>query len=119
MPGFATHYLFGVDAYKELTSRKISVHIARHHHAYALGLQGPDIFFYYLPSYLLHKEGRKDDARHNAEGHNPSDGGINLGVGYHFGKLFDSKRACRRGCRRDLVCNGADNAHSDPGKGNA
>lgn len=56
MPGFATHYLFGVDAYKELTSRKLSVRIARHHHAYALGLQGPDIFFYYLPSYILHKE---------------------------------------------------------------
>ncbi|MBQ2283680.1 MAG: zinc dependent phospholipase C family protein [Agathobacter sp.] len=56
MPGFATHYLFGVDAYKKLTSRKLSVRIARNHHAYALGLQGPDIFFYFLPSYLLHKE---------------------------------------------------------------
>ena len=38
MPGFATHYLFGVDAYKKLTSRKLSVRIARNHHAYALGL---------------------------------------------------------------------------------
>ena len=56
MPGFTTHYLFGVDAYKKIKSRSIRKNLYFNHSAYALGLQGPDVFFYYLPSYLLHKE---------------------------------------------------------------
>lgn len=56
MPGFATHYLFGVDAYRQLASAPIKDNLKKNHSAYALGLQGPDLFFYYLPSYLLHKK---------------------------------------------------------------
>ena len=56
MPGFVTHYLFGVDAYKKMRSLKLKHDIKINHSAFALGLQGPDLFFYYLPSYLMHKE---------------------------------------------------------------
>lgn len=55
MPGFATHYLFGVDAYRKLSSTRLKDNLKKQHSAFALGLQGPDLFFYYLPSYLLHK----------------------------------------------------------------
>lgn len=56
MPGFTTHYLFGVDAYKRITLASVRNNLTHNHSAYALGLQGPDLFFYYLPSYLLHKK---------------------------------------------------------------
>lgn len=56
MPGFTTHYLFGVDAYKKIADQRIRKNLYINHSAYALGLQGPDVFFYYLPSYLLHRE---------------------------------------------------------------
>jgi hypothetical protein len=54
MPGFTTHYLFGVEAYKRMKSKNIRHLLRNNHSAFALGLQGPDVFFYYLPSYLLH-----------------------------------------------------------------
>lgn len=56
MPGFATHYLFGVDAYRQLASGRLKDNLRQNHSAFALGLQGPDLFFYYLPSYLMHRE---------------------------------------------------------------
>lgn len=56
MPGFATHYLFGVDAYRQLRADRLKKNLRKNHSAFSLGLQGPDLFFYYLPSYLLHRE---------------------------------------------------------------
>lgn len=56
MPGFATHYLFGVDAYRQLAPGRLKKNLKTNRSAFALGLQGPDLFFYYLPSYLLHRE---------------------------------------------------------------
>lgn len=56
MPGFTTHYLFGIDACRRLTSTSMHNMIRRDHSAFALGLQGPDLFFYYLPSYLMHRK---------------------------------------------------------------
>ncbi len=56
MPGFTTHYLFGVDAYHRITNSCIRQNLYKNHCAFGLGLQGPDLFFYYLPSYLLHKK---------------------------------------------------------------
>lgn len=56
MPGFTTHYFFGVDAYKRIPLASVRQNLRFNHSAYALGLQGPDLFFYYLPSYLLHRE---------------------------------------------------------------
>lgn len=50
MPGFVTHYLFGVNAYKNLSDPDLKKIIAKHNHAFSLGLQGPDIFFYFLPT---------------------------------------------------------------------
>ena len=37
MPGFTTHYLFGVDACRRLTSTSMHNMIRRDHSAYALG----------------------------------------------------------------------------------
>ena len=54
MPGFVTHYLFGLQTYKELSDDGLRRFIHKHRRAYSLGLQGPDVFFYYFPSYLIH-----------------------------------------------------------------
>lgn len=57
MPGFTTHYLFGLNAYKSLNkTADIKKAIYRNHSVYSLGLQGPDIFFYHLPAYLFYSE---------------------------------------------------------------
>lgn len=56
MPGFTTHYLFGADAYKRIGPGGFHDNLKHNHSAFALGLQGPDLFFYYLPSYLMHKQ---------------------------------------------------------------
>lgn len=56
MPGFTTHYLFGVDTYKMLAPGRFRHNLKQNHSAFALGLQGPDLFFYYLPSYLMHRQ---------------------------------------------------------------
>lgn len=55
MPGFTTHYLFGINTYKALKNDSLKKVIFDHHAAYSLGLQGPDLFFYYLPSYAVHE----------------------------------------------------------------
>ncbi|MEG1291022.1 MAG: zinc dependent phospholipase C family protein [Lachnospiraceae bacterium] len=55
MPGFTTHYLFGFNTYKDLKSQELKQSLKSNHAAYSLGLQGPDLFFYFLPSYLIHK----------------------------------------------------------------
>lgn len=49
MPGFTTHYIFGITTYKKLENNYFKNMITRNISAYKLGLQGPDIFFYYLP----------------------------------------------------------------------
>lgn len=56
MPGFATHYLFGLNTYKSLKYMKVKKVLREHHAAYSLGLQGPDVFFYFLPCYLVHSD---------------------------------------------------------------
>ena len=52
MPGFTLHYLFGVETYRMLSPGVLQDTIHAHTAAYCLGLQGPDIFFYYPVSYL-------------------------------------------------------------------
>lgn len=56
MPGFTTHYLFGIDAYTHIPCGSFRDNLKHNHSAFALGLQGPDLFFYYLPSYLMHRQ---------------------------------------------------------------
>lgn len=52
MPGFVTHHFFGVNAYKQLERGPIKKLISNNHNAYSLGLQGPDLFFYFIPTSL-------------------------------------------------------------------
>lgn len=49
MPGFTTHYLFGVKAYNDLPNNYLKYLISKYRWLYQLGLQGPDIFFYNIP----------------------------------------------------------------------
>lgn len=55
MPGFVTHYLFGEEIYHQLKCNFQKKNLFYNRSAYAFGLQGPDLFFYYLPSYALHR----------------------------------------------------------------
>ncbi len=52
MPGFVTHYIFGVNAYKQIDNSDIHNIIYRNRQAYSLGLQGPDLFYYFMPASL-------------------------------------------------------------------
>lgn len=57
MPGFATHYLFGVQMLKFIkeethTASALTESIERHKTVFQFGLQGPDFFFYHLPAQL-------------------------------------------------------------------
>lgn len=54
MPGFTTHYLFGLNAYQHMDNLPLKKNIRKNHTAYGLGLQGPDIFFYNLPSLAIY-----------------------------------------------------------------
>lgn len=48
MPGYDTHYLFGVHSYRKMTDGTITKKcINSYRGTYTLGLLGPDIFFYY------------------------------------------------------------------------
>lgn len=51
MPGFLTHYFFGVSTFRHADRHIFYNLIKKHPGAYALGLQGPDLFFYYPPGY--------------------------------------------------------------------
>lgn len=52
MPGFITHYLFGLEVYHALTPCPLKSSIKSHKQVYSLGCEGPDLFFYYLPTLL-------------------------------------------------------------------
>lgn len=56
MPGFTTHYLFGVYNFRQLRQKQVcpvlQQSIAGARTVFQLGLQGPDVFFYHLPSQL-------------------------------------------------------------------
>ncbi len=54
MPGFTTHYLFGLNACKQLCNTPLKDIIQKNRAPFSLGLQGPDVFFYFLPSYAIH-----------------------------------------------------------------
>ncbi len=56
MPGFKSHYLFGKNALANFTPDKHEQFLVNHPKSYNLGLQGPDVFFYHLPSWLFYKE---------------------------------------------------------------
>lgn len=51
MPGLITNYLFGERTYQALSPNYLKEIIRKNQNAYRMGLQGPDIFFYYLSCY--------------------------------------------------------------------
>lgn len=53
MPAFFTHYLFGRKCYARMEEGALKNMVRRHTKAFALGLSGPDIFFYFVPDQLL------------------------------------------------------------------
>lgn len=55
MPGFTTHYLFGQQSYQRLRPCGLKQTIQKYHTVFSLGLQGPDIFFYDILSFLSAK----------------------------------------------------------------
>lgn len=57
MPGFTTHYIFGMKAYNDLPFSQLKHIIAKYRWLYQLGLQGPDMFFYNIPI-LRHRDYR-------------------------------------------------------------
>lgn len=56
MPGFITHLIFGEQTQSFIDSKEASILLESHQTAFALGLQGPDIFFYHIPAYICYKK---------------------------------------------------------------
>lgn len=57
MPGFATHYVFGVETLRKWDNdTELIKYIRKHRAVYDMGLQGPDMFFYYFFSKLFYKK---------------------------------------------------------------
>ena len=89
MPGFKSHYFFGQKLQKNLSLSKDS-YILKHEKAYNLGLQGPDIFFYFAPAYLFYKK--------------------NIGTVMHseatmafFGNLFETRSLLKKKSSRSIA----------------
>ncbi|MCI7262128.1 MAG: zinc dependent phospholipase C family protein [Otoolea sp.] len=57
MPGFTTHYIFGMKAYNDMPVNQLKHIVAKYRWLYQLGLQGPDMFFYNIPV-LRHRDYR-------------------------------------------------------------
>lgn len=55
MPGFTTHYLFGIQCLKHLNHSQMKNIIKKNPSAFSLGLQGPDVFFYEVSSYAVYR----------------------------------------------------------------
>lgn len=56
MPGFTTHYLFGEHTLEHMNASLPKDCLTFHSKSFQLGLQGPDIFFYYFPATLLYSK---------------------------------------------------------------
>lgn len=68
MPGFITHYLWGLETYHSLAPDAYKHNLYQNKAAFSLGLQGPDLFFYFLPSYLLPRKNLGSLAHTKASG---------------------------------------------------
>ena len=56
MPGFITHLTFGEQSLSFIEATETRNLLESHSTCFGLGLQGPDIFFYHIPSYLCYKK---------------------------------------------------------------
>ncbi len=83
MPGYVTHYIFARDMYGKLTDPVLKENLYKNRAVYALGHQGPDIFFYYLPAYVLH-------------GHNLGDMAHTKNTGAFYAALLESRSIFKR-----------------------
>lgn len=66
MPGFITHFVFGKEGFKDVTEGKVKEAIRKYRHVYNIGLQGPDIFFYF-PGYVLISKKNLGTIMHRSE----------------------------------------------------
>lgn len=87
MPGFVTHYLFGRDAYQKLPDSALKENILKNHAVYTLGQQGPDIFFYFFPSYCIH--GKNIGAMAHCTATNAFFRGLLLSTQHFHGRDFE------------------------------
>lgn len=67
MPAFITHYLYGVDLYQSLDLPPLKQLLKHQIGPYRLGLQGPDIFFYHLPSLIREKDKKLGSRMHETK----------------------------------------------------
>lgn len=56
MPGFITHLFFGEQTLSFIESKEAISVLEAHKTTFALGLQGPDIFFYHIPAYFFYEK---------------------------------------------------------------
>lgn len=56
MPGYITHNIFGRKEFKKIDEGIIKESIRKHRNAFYIGLQGPDIFFYFSGYLLINKK---------------------------------------------------------------
>ena len=56
MPGFMTHFTVGTNFQKKIPDGFVYNAIKNNQKVYNLGLQGPDIFFYFIPYKLINKK---------------------------------------------------------------
>lgn len=56
MPGFAVHYLFGEETINNYDNDLVRKSVDRYRDVYNLGLQGPDLFFYFFISPVFFKK---------------------------------------------------------------
>lgn len=56
MPGYITHNVFGRKEFKKIDEGMIKTAIRKHRNAFYIGLQGPDIFFYFPAYFLINKK---------------------------------------------------------------
>ncbi len=58
MPGFTSHYLFGQSALANMKEGSLKDAVRKYNFSYNLGMQGPDIFFFYMKTAVFpHKPG--------------------------------------------------------------
>lgn len=55
MPGYMTHYIFGRQEYKKFSENELKKAIRENVNVFNLGLQGPDIFFFFPGFFLINK----------------------------------------------------------------
>lgn len=54
MPGFKSHYLFGRETLANFAPNQYEQYLIKYPQSFHMGLQGPDVFFYYLPAWVAY-----------------------------------------------------------------